>query len=200
MRLKLKINKRYFRSVKANIIFYVAASLLTMLSVMAFALLYTSGIGIKDYVNKVFKENVVEDASFQSLVEVEEEDIKALEDKHHILLENQEYLNIFDVKTIDKNGVDSTIKNTHARVFKNNKKINKYTITASTREINDVDELKDNEIIINEKYANRHNISLDSNKNKIVLLNKEYTIVGYFIRPDYLSSRENETDSYPNYI
>ncbi len=199
MKLKLKINKRYFRSVKVNIIFYVAASLLTMLSVMAFALLYTSGIGIKDYVNKVFKENVVEDASFQSLVEVEEEDIKALEDKHHILLENQEYLNIFDVKTIDKNGVDSTIKNTHARVFKNNKKINKYTITASTREINDVDELKDNEIIINEKYANRHNISLDSNKNKIVLLNKEYTIVGYFIRPDYLSSRENETDSYPNY-
>ena len=199
MRLNLKINKRYLRSIKTNIIFYVAASLLTMLSVMAFALLYTSGIGIRDYVNKIFEENVVEDASFQSLVPVYDEDIQYLEETHHILVERQEYLNIMEVKTIDKNGADTTTKNTHARVFKNNTKINKYTITASKNGITNVEQLKDNEIIINEKYANRHNISLDSDKNKIILLGKEYTIVGYFIRPDYISCREEETDSYPNY-
>ena len=68
MKLNLRLNKRYKRSVKTNIIFYIAASLLTMLSVMAFALLYTCGNGIKNYVFNMFETCVVEDANVDTLV------------------------------------------------------------------------------------------------------------------------------------
>ncbi len=201
MKLNLRLNKRYKRSVKANIIFYIAASLLTMLCVMAFALLYTCGIGIRDYVTDIFKTQVVEDANIETLVAIEENDISALESKYHILMEKQEYFNILNTKTIDKNGNDVSVEDTHARVFKENKKINKYIITEtkSNITINSVNDLKDDEILINEKYALRHNISLSSDSNRIMLSNKEFKVVGYFVRPDYLNVLENTTDTYANY-
>lgn len=201
MRLNYKINRRYRRSVKANIIFYIAASLLTMLSILSFALLYSCGTGIKDYVDEIFKNNIVEDADFQTLLAIEDSEISELESKHHILLEKQQYLDFLNVKTKDKNGDDSTSSNTHARVFKENLKINKYTITETSpnKNINKVSDLASDEIIINEKYAKNHNISLDSDKNRIILENKEYKVVGYFVRPDYLYALEQSTDTYGNY-
>jgi len=201
MKLNLKLNTRYKRSIKKNIIFYIAASLLTMLCVMAFALLYTCGTGIRTYTSKIFETNVVEDANIQTLGNIEDDQIKQIEKDYHIIMEKQEYINFLNAKAYDKNGNLSSYGETHARVFKSNTKINKYTITVQSKEVNlkTVNDLKDNQILINEKYAIRHNIDLNSNKNKIVLDNKEFTIVGYFIRPDYLNALENVTDAYANY-
>ncbi len=201
MKLNLKLNTRYRRSVKKNIIFYVAASLLTMLCVMAFALLYTCGNGIKEYVSEVFETNVVEDANIQTLSTISDEDIKGIEAEYHIIMERQQYLNVLDAEAYDKDGNKSSQDETNARVFRNNTKLNKYTITEQSSSVNlkTVNDLKDNEILINEKYAIRHNIDLSSNNNKILLDEVEFTVVGYFIRPDYLNALENVTDSYANY-
>ena len=199
MKLNLKINNRYKRNIKTNIIFYTAASLLTMLCVMAFALLYTCGTGIKNYVYDMFDRCVVEDANVETLLEIENTDIPEIENEFHILLEKQECLNILNTKTYDKDGNDSSKPDTHARIFKNNTKINKYEITESKNNIKNVSELKDNEIIINERYAKLHNINLASDKNKILLHDKEFIVVGYFVRPDYLNGLENSTDVYAHY-
>ena len=199
MKLNLKLNKRYKRSVRSNIIFYIAASLLTMLCIMAFALLYTCGTGISNYVNEMFEKCVVEDANAQTLLEIDNNDIPNIEKQFNILLEKQETLNIIDTKTYDKFGNDATKPNTHARIFKNNTKINKYVITEKNKEINSANDLENNEIIINEKYAKLHNISLSSDKNRIFLGNKEFVVVGYFVRPDYLNGLENTTDVYADY-
>ena len=201
MKLNLKLNTRYKRSIKKNIIFYIAASLLTMLCVMAFALLYTCGTGIKTFTQNIFETNVVEDANIQTIGNIEPEQIKDIEQKYHIIMEKQEYINFLDAKAYDKNGNLSSYGETHGRVFKENTKLNKYTITAQSKNVNlkTVNDLKDNQILINEKYAIRHNIDLNSDKNKIVLDSKEFIIVGYFIRPDYLNALENVTDAYANY-
>lgn len=201
MKLNLRLNKRYKRSVKTNLIFYIAASLLTMLSVMAFALLYTCGNGIKTYVFDMFDKCVVEDANVETLSSIEDDDIKKIEKEYNILIEKQESLNVLDAQAYDEFGNLASVNNTHAKIFKNNTKINKYIITEQASDVNlkSVNDLKDNEIIINEKYANRHNISLKSNKNKIKLGDFEFRIVGYFVRPDYLNGLESTTDAYANY-
>lgn len=201
MFLKMRLNKRYKRNIKLNIIFYVAASLLTMLCVMAFALLFTCGRGIIEYSESIFKNSVVEDANVQTIIPLDDEDLKDLEERYHIIIEKQESIRVIDTKTFDDNGKDVTVTGTKATVFKHNSKINKYEITEQKEGYNlqNVNELKDNEIIINEKYANRHNISLKNDNAKIVLEGKEFKIVGYFVRPDYLYGLEDVTSTYPNY-
>ena len=104
MKLNLKLNTRYKRSIRKNIIFYVAASLLTMLCVMAFALLYTCGTGIRTFTQNIFETNVVEDANIQTIGNIEPEQIKELEQKYHIIMEKQEFINFLDAKAYDKNG------------------------------------------------------------------------------------------------
>ena len=202
MFLKMRLNKRYKRNIKLNIIFYVAASLLTMLCVMAFALLFTCGRGIIEYSENMFEECVVEDANVQTLLSIDNDDLNELQEKYHILIEKQESIRVIDTKTFDDNGKDVTVEGTKATVFKHNTKLNKYKITEQKEgyDLKDnVNNLKDNEIIINEKYANRHNISLKNDNAKIVLEGKEFKIVGYFVRPDYLYGLEDVTSSYPNY-
>ena len=182
-------------------IFYVAASLLTMLCVMTFALLYTSGHGIQEYVNDVFERCVVEDANIETLASIPEEEIAKYEEEYHLLMEEQEFMNVYDVKVLDNDGKDVTAKDTEARVFKENSKINKYVITKQNigQNYESVNDLKDDEILINEKYATRHNITLNNTANRIILNGKEFKVVGYFIRPDYLYGLVNTTDAYPNY-
>ena len=202
MFLKMRLNKRYKRNIKLNIIFYVAASLLTMLCVMAFALLFTCGRGIIEYSENMFEECVVEDANVQTLLSIDNEGLKELEEKYHIIIEKQESIRVIDTKTFDDNGKDVTVEGTKATVFKHNTKLNIYKITEQKEgyDLKDnVNNLKDNEIVINEKYANRHNISLKNDNAKIVLEGKEFKIVGYFVRPDYLYGLEDVTSSYPNY-
>ena len=58
MFFNMRLNKRYKRNIKLNIIFYVAASLLTMLCVMAFALLFTCGRGIIEYSENIRDKNL----------------------------------------------------------------------------------------------------------------------------------------------
>ncbi len=136
MKINLRLNKRYKRSVKTNIIFYIAASLLTMLSVMAFALLYTCGNGIKTYVFDMFDKCVVEDANVETLSSIEDDDIKKIEKEYNILIEKQESLNVLDALAYDENGNLASVNNTHAKIFKNNTKINKYIITEQASDVN----------------------------------------------------------------
>ena len=45
----MKLNKRYARSIRSNLSFYVSASVLTMVGLLLFYLFYVAGTGIGRY-------------------------------------------------------------------------------------------------------------------------------------------------------
>lgn len=172
----MKLNKRYFRSVRSNLSFYVSATVLTVMTLFLFYMMNIAGESIWEFGDDFFKTQNVEDANFTTYLPIPDEDIEKLEEKYSLTLEPQYYSNI------ETDGVT-------ARVFKKTDKINLYSITVGE----DIE--KDNEIIISEGYAVNNKISLGD---EINVKDKAYTVTGFFQRPDYLYMLQNESDSYKN--
>lgn len=172
----MKLNKRYFRSMKSNLSFYVSSSVLTIMTLFLYFMMNIAGSAIWKFGDDFFKTQNLEDADFTTYFSIPEQEIKELEEEYHVNLEAQYYSNI------ETDGVT-------ARVFKKTSEINLYSITEGR------DAEKTDEIIISEGYAVFHKISLGD---QISIGNKSYTITGFFQRPDYLYMLQNEGDSYKN--
>lgn len=172
----MKLNKRYFRSIKSNVSFYVSSTILTIMTLFLFFMMNISGKAIWEFGDKFFISQNVEDANFTTYLPISEEEIEELEKEYGVTLEPQYYNNI------ETDGVTT-------RVFKKTKEINLYSIT----EGKDVE--KNNEIIISEGYAVYNKVSIGD---KLMMGDKEYTVTGFFQRPDYLYMLQNENDSYKN--
>lgn len=172
----MKLNRRYFRSIKSSISFYVSSSLLTMLTIVLFFVMNISGNAIKEFGDDFFASQKVEDANFATYLPIPEEDISDLEKKYSITLEPQYYMNI------DTDG-------TTVRLFKKTEKLNLYCVTEGT------DVTNHNEVIISEGYAVHNKIKIGD---EIKIGDGTYTITGFFQRPDYLYMLQNENDPYMN--
>ncbi len=173
----MKLNKRYIRNIKANLSFYMSAGILTFVTLLLFYLFYMAGAGINSFGEAFFTEQKLEDAHFTTYLPISDEDIKSLEAKYNLTLEKQQILNI------------TSPDNVTARVFSVNEKINLYDVTEGN-------DLKcNNDIIISEGYALHNNINIGD---IIKLQEKEFTVTGYFQRPDYLYMLKEPTDSYKN--
>ncbi len=170
------LNKRYCRGIKANLAFYVSASVLTLVTLLLFYLFYIGGTGILEFSETFFAEHNLEDAHFTTYKTISDEDIEGLEAEFNLTLEAQK-------------SVDVTQNGVTARVFKANKKINLYEITAGA-DISD-----DGDIIISEGYAENMEVAIGD---KITVGGSVYTVTGYFQRPDYLYMLQDEDDSYKN--
>ena len=172
----MKLNKRYARSIKANLPFYIAASVLTMVTLLMFYLFYIAGTGINAYGDEFFSKYKLESATFSTYKEIPNEDLPALESKYGITLEKERFA-----------GVDDG--DMRVRVFAPNKKIDLY-------EIQDGSDLKsDGEVLISAGFAVENGVKPGD---KIKIGGKEYTVAGTFLRPDYLYMVENESDDYKN--
>ena len=172
----MKLNKRYFRSIKSNVSFYVSATILTIMTLFLYFTMNIAGNAIWEFGDEFFATQNVEDANFTTYLPISDEEIKVLEDKYSLNLEMQSYSNI------ETDGVT-------ARVFKKTKEINLYSVTEG-RDIKENDE-----VIISEGYAVFNNVALGD---KIEIGNRKYTVTGFFQRPDYLYMLQNEDDSYKN--
>lgn len=172
----MKLNKRYFRSIKNNVSFYVSATVLTIMTLFLFFMMNISGRAIWEFGDEFFTSQNVEDANFTTYLPIPEEDIDALEKEYALQLEPQYYSNI------ETEGVT-------ARVFKKTSEINLYSVTEG-RDVENNDE-----VIISEGYAVYNKIALGDS---ITIGEKEYTVTGFFQRPDYLYMLQNESDSYKN--
>ncbi|MBQ8597314.1 MAG: FtsX-like permease family protein [Lachnospiraceae bacterium] len=172
----MKLNKRYFRSIKHNLSFYVSSTVLTIMTLFLFFMMNISGEAIWEFGDEFFAAQNVEDANFTTYLPISEDEIEALENEYGVNLEAQYYGNI------ETEGVT-------ARVYKKTKEINLYSIT----EGEDVKE--NNEIIISEGYAVQNKVSIGD---KLMIGGKAYTVTGFFLRPDYLYMLQNESDSYKN--
>lgn len=172
----MKLNKRYFRSIKSNLSFYISASVLTIMTLFLFYTMHIAGEAIWEFGDNFFVSQNVEDANFSTYLPIPEGEIKELEEKYSLSLEPQYYSNI------ETDGVT-------ARVFKKTNEINLYSVT----EGKDVKE--NDEVIISEGYAVYNKVSIGD---QITIGEKSYTVTGFFQRPDYLYMLQNEGDSYKN--
>lgn len=172
----MKLNKRYVRSIRANLPFYIAASVLTMVTLLMFYLFYIAGTGINAYGDKFFSEYRLESATFTTYKEIPDDELPGIENKYSVTLEKEHFAGIED-------------GNMRIRVFAPNKKIDLY-------EIQDGHDLRsDSEVIISAGYAEENGVMPGD---RIKIGGKEYTVAGTFLRPDYLYMVENESDDYKN--
>ncbi len=172
----MKLNRRYFRSIKQNLSFYASSTILTVMTLFLFFMMNIAGKAIWEFGDTFFATQNLEDANFTTYLPISEEDIDTLEEKYEVTLEPQYYSNV------ETDGVT-------ARVFKKTSEINLYDVTVGK------DALKNDEIIISEGYAVQNKVSVGD---KITIGEKTYTITGFFQRPDYLYMLQNENDSYKN--
>lgn len=172
----MKLNKRYFRSIKSNKSFYVSATILTIMTLFLFYMMNVAGKAIWNFGDEFFISQNLEDAHFTTYIPILDEDIKKLEKEFSVQLEPEYYCHVETDKTT-------------TRVFKKTEKINLYSITEGK------DIAKNDEVIISEGYAVFNKIALGDS---IKIGNKNYTITGFFQRPDYLYMLPNENDSYKN--
>lgn len=172
----MKLNKRYTRSIKANLPFYVSASVLTMVTLLMFYLFYIAGTGINRYGDEFFEKYKREDATFTTYKEIPDEEIEKLEEKYSVTLEKERFAGV------DEGGH-------RVRVFRPNEKIDLY-------EIQDGRDIKsDDEILISAGYAVENGVKPGD---AIRIKGKDYTVAGTFLRPDYLYMVENVSDDYKN--
>lgn len=172
----MKLNKRYFRSIKSNLSFYVSATVLTVMTLFLFFVMNIAGSAIWEFGDKFFETQNLEHANFTTYLPITEEDMEELEREHSIKLETQYYSNI------ETDGVTS-------RVFKKTREMNLYSVTEGR------DVATNDEVIISEGYAVFNKISLGD---QLTIGTKKYTVSGFFQRPDYLYMLQNEGDSYKN--
>lgn len=90
----MKLNKRYMRSIKENRSFYIASSVLTIVSLLMFYLFNIAGSGILNFSDDFFSDNKLEDANFSTYISIPEEDIKWLSKEYDMTLEVQHYFNL----------------------------------------------------------------------------------------------------------
>lgn len=172
----MKLNKRYKRSIRSNLSFYIAASVMTMVALLAFYLFYIAGNGINSYADNFFERYKLEDAQFNTYMPIQDEKISDLEKEYGITLEAEKYFN-------------SEEEDYTARLFRANEKIDLYEVI----EGNDIS--ADNDIVISAGYAKANNVSVGD---KLSISGRRFTVSGLFLRPDYLYMLEDLSDSYKN--
>ena len=172
----MKMRRRYVRNIRQNLSFYIASTVLTMAALFLFFLFHIAGNAILDFADEFFEKQKLEDAHFTTYIPIPESDIEDMEEEYGITLEAQSYINI------DTDG-------TTARVFQKTRKVDLCNVT----EGEDTDEK--GEVILSEGYAVNMEISIGD---QIRIGEEDYTVTGFFQRPDYLYMLENEDDSYKN--
>ncbi|MBQ8929343.1 MAG: hypothetical protein IJ052_02985, partial [Oscillospiraceae bacterium] len=135
----MKLNRRYTRSIRANLAFYISASVLTMVTLLLFYLFYIAGTGINAYGDSFFETYRVEDANFATYQQIGDEEIRALEERYGVTLEKERFANVDDGTY-------------HERVFRPNGKIDLYQVQEGR------DLSADDEVLLSAGYAEENGV------------------------------------------
>ena len=168
----MTLNKRIFRDIKQNFARWFSLFALVALGMYMVVSLIASAETIIDNVNNFCEENNVEDGEFTLFTPLTDEEKNDLEDNKYSI-EESFYI---DFKQDD----NSTI-----RIFKNRDNINVESATEGTIANND------NQVMLEKHYAEKHDLKVGD---KITIADKEFTIVGIGISPDYDNCKQNIAD------
>lgn len=172
----MKLNRRYTRNIRENLSFYIASTVLTVVTLFLYFMFAIAGNAILNFGTDFFASQKVEDANFTTYTPIPDEEITKLEEKYDLTLEAQKYVN---VETDD----------TTARVFHKTDNIDLYKVTVGN------DAKNSGEIIISEGYAVNNDVQINDT---MKIGDKDYIVTGFFQRPDYLYMLQNPSDSYKN--
>ena len=172
----MKLNRRYIRSIRENMSFYLSSTILTVVTLLLYFLFNIAGNAILTFSEEFYERNKIEDAHFDTYMEIPKEELSELSDTYGVTLEEQRYINI------ETNGVT-------ARIFDRTQMVNLYEITQGK------DVAEDDEIVLSEGYAVENGIKTGDG---MKIGSKAYTVAGFMQRPDYLYMLESEDDSYKN--
>ena len=78
----MKLNKRYFRSIKNNLSFYVSATVLTVTTLFLFYMMNIAGKSIWEYGDEFFRTQNIEDANFTTYLPIPDEEMEELEKEY----------------------------------------------------------------------------------------------------------------------
>lgn len=169
----MTLNRTYRRDFKTNASFYVFIILLTVIAVVIDIAMAGATRGEEKYVNKIFSECNVEEASFTTYNEIGSSDIDELEKKYDVCIEEQQY-------------IDCASGEDKIRIMKTNEKVNKYLV------VDGHDITAANQILLTKGYANANDLKIGDT---IRVNDQEYEICGFALRPDYLYPIENISDN-----
>ncbi len=144
-RRSMTLRRRYFRSIRENLSFYIFSTVLTILTLLMFFLYEISGSAILNFANDFYASQAREDAHFTTYMEIPEADIPELEEEFDITLEAQHFINL------ETDGIT-------ARIFQPTEKVDRYQVTQG-RDIE-----HNGEIIISEGYVVKNDVLLSSNR------------------------------------
>ena len=88
----MTLRKRYRRNVKNNLSFYFCVCILTMLVSVLYLDFDAASIKVGKDLDLFYEKFEVEDAEFRVAKEIEEDDIRKLEEEYDIVLEKQQYI------------------------------------------------------------------------------------------------------------
>ena len=179
----MTINKRILRSVRTNLSFYLASSILTAITVALIIGAFATAQTLRQATEQVYDGYQLESAQFKTSTALSPEQIAALEDAYDVLLEEQ--LSYDAAFSADAGQTEDTL-----RLLALNEKLNLADVLAGRLPS------ADNEALISQRYAISHGVAVGDS---ISVLGETFLITGYMARPDYLYCLQNTSDPFGNY-
>lgn len=182
----MTLDRKVFRSIVKRMSFYLVTCFLTLVAVtmLVGALTTANTIGIK--CEEIYSNLNVEDAQFVTENEIRAEDISRYESEYNLILEPQYYT---DIAT-----GDNTI-----RLFSESAKVNLswiFETEAGTSTEAVPASAEDGKIYICKKYAESNGINIGD---ELSIGNESLSVGGYVLRPDYLNTLKDLTETIGDY-
>ena len=166
------INRKVGREIKGNLSFYISVTLLTAITVFLVAVAFSDAAMIQEDIGKLMADCHVEDAQFQTILTLEDEDIESLEAQYDVEIEQTAYM-------------DAALGDKTLRIFKPMESVNVYTLLEGE------DVTEQDEILFDRDFANANHIEIGD---IYAIDGKSFTVTGLAVRPDYLYSKKSLQD------
>jgi len=182
----MTLSRKVLRSLGKKLSFNIVTTVLTGITVTVLIGALTTADTLQDKTEDIFGNLNVEHAQFLPVRPIDEEDLEYYQNSYDLILEPQYCEDITE-------GEDTI------RVFADNNKINLTWIfeTASgTQTEVSSSQAQDGEVYICRKYAEAHDLNIGDT---ITAGGAELVIAGYALRPDYLNTLKDYTESIGDY-
>ena len=182
----MTLSRKVIRSLRKKLSFNLVTAVLTGITVTVLIGALTTADTLQYKTGDIFGILNVEHAQFLPVRTIDEEDLEYYQDSYDLILEPQYCEDITDG--------DDTV-----RVFASNSKINLtwiFEMASGQQPVVNASQVQDGEVYICRKYAEAHNLNIGDTMN---IGSTELEIAGFALRPDYLNTLKDYTESIGDY-
>lgn len=172
----MTLQRRVRRSIGKNLSFYLTGTVLTAITIMLLVGAFAVSNTLYDRFERFFAQNRIEDGEFKTETPLTDADIRALEERYTVELEQQQY-------------TDLTYGDTKLRIFTQMEKLD----LASVLEGEDL--RSDTDIMVTYRYAKANGIAVGD---EITILGQKFHVSGLCNKSDYAIMLYDLTESMPD--